>query len=172
MQAAIDFPIIGNGDINTVQDAQRVIKNTSGIMIGRASYGKPWFLGQIRHFLTTGLHKAAPPLSLQKEIAMEHFQSLLTYYGTQQGMLIARKHLSWYSKGIPGAHEFRAQIFQNAEPASILSHIENFYDRAEQDLLADTPTSDPTLGRITGDAPGSSDNPVASPNTHEDTSRP
>jgi tRNA-dihydrouridine synthase B len=155
LQKNIDFPIIGNGDINTVEDAQRVIQNTAGIMIGRASYGKPWFLGQVRHFLTTGTHKPAPLLAVQKEIAKEHFQSLLTYYGAQQGMLIARKHLSWYSKGLPGAHEFRAQIFQNACPESILNHIEHFYTMAEQG--PQTPhrseTSDPDTSELTADTP-------------------
>ena len=138
-------------------------------MIGRGSYGKPWFLGQIRHFLTTGMHKAPPPLSLQKEIAIEHFQSLLTYYGTQQGMLIARKHLAWYSKGIPGAHEFRAQIFQNAEATSILEHIENFYDRAEQDPLWHGAASGPMTSQHASEATGPAPNPNPNP---EDVSRP
>lgn len=130
LQDAVDFPIIANGDIITPEDAARVITRTSGIMIGRGSYGKPWFLGQIRHFLTTGQHKAAPSLSEQKDIASEHFQSLLTYYGTQQGLLIARKHLSWYSKGLTGASDFRVQVFHESEPESILNHIARFYDTA------------------------------------------
>lgn len=134
LQASIDFPIIGNGDINSVEDAARVIQNTSGIMIGRGSYGKPWFLAQIRHFLTTGTHQAAPCLSLQKDIAREHFQSLLTYYGTQQGLLIARKHLAWYSKGLHGAQEFRSQVFQNSTPEDILDHIDRLYDGAQEYL--------------------------------------
>jgi len=135
LQTSINFPIIGNGDIVTVEHAQRVMQNTAGIMVGRGSYGKPWFLGQIRHFLTTGLHQPPPALAVQKEIAQEHFQSLLTYYGTQQGLLIARKHLSWYSKGLPGAHDFRMRVFQNGDPESILTAIACFYDSAEQTLL-------------------------------------
>ena len=130
LQDAIDFPIIGNGDIVTPEDAARVMARTSGVMIGRGSYGKPWFLGQVRHFLTTGTHQPAPPLSQQKEIASEHFQSLLTYYGTQQGMLMARKHLSWYSKGLPGASDFRVKVFQDPDPDSILQHIAQLYDTA------------------------------------------
>lgn len=140
LQEAVDFPVIGNGDIATVEDAQRVIQNTSGIMIGRGSYGKPWFLGQVRHFLTTGIHLPPPLLSIQKEIAVEHFQMLLTYYGMQQGLLIARKHLSWYSKGLPGAHEFRARVFQNSDPESIVQHISDLYDGAES-VAENAPTS-------------------------------
>jgi tRNA-dihydrouridine synthase B len=138
LQDAVDFPIIANGDIVTPEDAARVIARTSGVMIGRGSYGKPWLLGQIRHFLDTGQHKAAPSLSEQKTITSDHFQNLLTYYGTQQGLLIARKHLSWYSKGLPGASDFRMQVFQESEPTAILDHINRLYDGAIESHLVDS----------------------------------
>jgi len=124
----IDFPVIGNGDILTEEDAQKVMSKASGIMVGRGCYGRPWFLGQIRHFLTHGTHQAPPSLAEQHKIVQEHFESLLTYYGKEQGLLIARKHLAWYSKGLPGASEFRVHVFQEQDPQHIKSAIDSFYE--------------------------------------------
>ncbi len=128
IQNQIDFPVIGNGDIVTEEDAQHVLSQTSGIMVGRGCYGRPWFLGQIRHFLTHGTHQAPPSLIEQHKIVQEHFDSLLTYYGKEQGLLIARKHLAWYSKGLPGASDFRVQVFQDQDIERARSTIDLFYE--------------------------------------------
>lgn len=127
VQEQIDFPVIGNGDIVTEEDARHVLRKTSGIMVGRGCYGRPWFLGQIRHFLTHGTHQPAPSLQEQHKIVQEHFDSLLTYYGKEQGLLIARKHLAWYSKGLAGASDFRIRIFQEQDPQQAKSAIDLFY---------------------------------------------
>ena len=127
VQEQIDFPVIGNGDILTEEDAQHVLSKTSGIMVGRGCYGRPWFLGQIRHFLTHGTHQPPPSLVEQHKIVQEHFESLLTYYGKEQGLLIARKHLAWYSKGLTGASEFRIRFFQEQDPHQAKSAIDLFY---------------------------------------------
>ncbi len=128
IQDQIDFPVIGNGDIVTEEEAQRVLSQTSGIMVGRGCYGRPWFLGQIRHFLTHGTHQSPPSLIEQHKIVQEHFDSLLTYYGKEQGLLIARKHLAWYSKGLPGASDFRIRVFQEQDIERARSTIDLFYE--------------------------------------------
>ena len=127
IQNAIDFPVIGNGDIFTEEDAHCVMSKAAGIMVGRGCYGRPWFLGQIRHFLTYGTHCSPPSFTEQHRIVHEHFDHLLTYYGKEQGVLLARKHLAWYSKGLPGACDFRIRVFQEHDPVPLKLLIDTFY---------------------------------------------
>lgn len=128
----LTFPVIGNGDITTPQDAKERLEQSGvfGIMIGRGSYGKPWFLSQIHHFLTTGQTLPDPLLSEQSVYASQHFESLLDCYGVESGIKIARKHLGWYSKGLPGGTAFRQKICAQSCPKMILQQIKEFYDLA------------------------------------------
>lgn len=125
------YSIIGNGDILTVEDARCGLEQTAGIMVGRGAYGRPWFLGQIREYVTTGRCPPPPSLAQQHEIVQEHLEGLLEYYGIERGLLMARKHIGWYSKNLPGASDFRARVFQATEPEIISHMIRAFYEHAQ-----------------------------------------
>jgi len=110
IKATVSMPVIANGDIQTPEQAKEVLSYTSadGVMIGRAARGRPWLFQQIHHFLKMGEHLPDPEGRL--EIFLEHLTSLYDFYGIRTGALIARKHLAWYAKGLPGAAAYRAEV--------------------------------------------------------------
>jgi tRNA-dihydrouridine synthase B len=109
IKAAVRIPVIANGDIETPEQAKKVLEYTKadGIMIGRAAQGKPWIFREIAHYLKTGVPLPEPSLSEIKFILLEHIENLYRFYGEETGSRIARKHVSWYSKGHNGAAKFR-----------------------------------------------------------------
>jgi len=109
VKSAVRIPVIANGDIETPEQAGRVLRQTGadGLMIGRAAQGRPWLFAQIEHFLATGRRLAPPPSAAVLAIVLEHLEELYSLYGTCGGVRIARKHISWYTKDRPGAESFR-----------------------------------------------------------------
>ena len=127
---AVNIPVIVNGDITTEQEAIQSLKdsNADGVMIGRGSYGKPWFLNQIRHYLKTNQILPPPTLEEQKNIVLKHFDSIIEHHGDVIGLKMSRKHISWYSKGLKSSNDFRVQINQTSSATEIKKLILNFYD--------------------------------------------
>lgn len=130
VKAAVDIPVFGNGDVNTVEDARDLllISGADGVLVGRGTYGRPWFLNQIRHFLETGKKLPDPSLWEQRDLVLRHFDAILTHYGIDPGVKISRKHIGWYSKGLPNSAEFRAEVFQLSDPDQVREHLRRFYD--------------------------------------------
>lgn len=129
IKQAIKIPLIANGDIETPEKAQFVLKHTQadGVMIGRAAQGRPWIFREIAHFLKTGEHLPEPSLQEIKVILLGHLENLYGFYGEGTGSMIARKHVSWYSKGHKGAANFREAFNKIQAPEAQVAAIEEFF---------------------------------------------
>jgi tRNA-dihydrouridine synthase B len=109
VKSNIRIPVVANGDVQTPEDAKRVLMLTGadGIMIGRAAQGRPWLFRQIAEFLATGSYGAPPHAREMGEVLLEQLEGVYSLYGAEQGARIARKHIGWTVRALPGGEEFR-----------------------------------------------------------------
>jgi len=98
VKSAISIPVVANGDINTVEQAQKVINHTGAdaVMIGRAAQGQPWLFRQIADFLEDGSRTEAPAMQSRAESIIAHLTAIHDFYGVRMGVRFARKHIKWY----------------------------------------------------------------------------
>lgn len=129
VKEAVSIPVIVNGDITTLEEAKAALEQSGadGVMIGRGAYGKPWFLNQVMAYLRDGTRLPDPTLAEQEALVLEHYDAMLVHYGTHTGSKIARKHVAWYSKGLPGSAEFRTRIMRIEAPDEARQAVRDFY---------------------------------------------
>ena len=127
---AVSIPVVANGDVVTVDDAKTILEDSGAdaVMVGRGAYGKPWFISQIIEFLKTGQRPKNPPLQTQYDILSEHYEAMLSHYGHESGVRVARKHLSWYTKGLAGSATLRGGLNSLDTAQAVKTLITNFYD--------------------------------------------
>ena len=112
VKEAVSIPVIGNGDVNSPESAKRLIEETGcdGIMIGRAARGNPWIFGRINRFLETGVKEEEPGVQEVKEMILKHARLQIEYKGEYTGMREMRKHVAWYTAGMPHSASVRRQV--------------------------------------------------------------
>ena len=134
---ATSLPVIVNGDILSIADAQNAIaaSGARGVMVGRGAYGAPWMPGRIAAFLSSGRDPGDPGRDVQRDTAIEHVDAMLVHYGRELGLKNARKHVGWYlaSSGAAEAtvKAWRAKLCTALEPQRVLAGLAAFYSGAE-----------------------------------------
>ncbi len=126
---SVRIPVIVNGDILSPADAAAALaaSGAAGVMVGRGAYGRPWAPAAIAQALLTGAAAAEPALARQTEILLGHFDAMLAHYGEPAGVRLARKHLGWYSRGLPGGAAFRAGVNRLEDAAAVRAAIGRFF---------------------------------------------
>lgn len=122
--------MIVNGDIKSLDDIQIALKESGadGVMIGRGAYGKPWLINQAMNFLN-GSEISEPLHSEKLHIILEHYDSILEYYGNDTGIKMARKHIGWYSGGFKNSSEFRVKINNTTDIEEVKANIISFFSQ-------------------------------------------
>ncbi|MBU3735471.1 MAG: tRNA dihydrouridine synthase DusB [Methylobacterium sp.] len=129
VKQSVGIPIIANGDITTPEKARLVLERTGadGIMIGRAAQGRPWIFREISHYLETGEHLPPPEVGEIHRVLLGHLHALYAFYGELTGVRVARKHISWYTRGLVGSAHFRHAMNQLQTTGEQIDAINAFF---------------------------------------------
>jgi tRNA-dihydrouridine synthase B len=132
VKAEAKIPVIANGDITTPEKARYVLEYTGAdaVMIGRAAQGRPWIFREIEHFLATGKHLPQPEVAEIHHVLLGHIHDLYAFYGDMTGVRVARKHISWYTKGLVGSSAFRHAMNQLDSVAEQVAVVNAYFAQA------------------------------------------
>ncbi len=141
VKEAVRLPVLVNGDIDSFAGVAAALAQSGadGVMIGRGACGRPWFIAQVIEMLRSGQPSAAPGLGRQRELLREHYQAMLSHYGRERGVRMARKHLGWYGERLEGPVGPRLAAFRSAAlredcPEKVLDLIDDLFEQ-EQELM-------------------------------------
>jgi tRNA-dihydrouridine synthase B len=126
----IKIPVIANGDITSPQKAEFVLNYTKadGVMIGRAAQGRPWIFREIDYYLKNKKELELPTIEEIQETTIEHVNDLYNFYGELKGLRIARKHISWYTKGLKSSAQFRFNMNQIEDATNQQKAINDYFE--------------------------------------------
>jgi len=129
VKSRIGIPVIANGDIATPERVKQVLDYTQAdaVMIGRAAQGRPWMFGEVSHYLKTGERLPPPEVAEIHRVLLAHLRDLYDFYGEHIGVRVARKHISWYTKGLAGSAAFRQAMNQLQTAAEQLAAVDEFF---------------------------------------------
>ena len=129
VKAEARIPVIANGDITSPEKVKRVLDATGAdaVMIGRAAQGRPWIFREIEHFLATGEKLPAPRVEEIHQLLRGHLAELYDFYGAETGVRVARKHISWYTRGLVGSAHFRHAMNQLPTIGAQLAAVDAFF---------------------------------------------
>jgi tRNA-dihydrouridine synthase B len=129
VKSEIGIPVIANGDIGTPERVKQVLEYTGAdaVMIGRAAQGRPWMFREITHYLETGRHLPPPEVAEIHRVLVAHLHDLYDFYGEFTGVRVARKHISWYTKGLAGSAAFRHAMNQLQTCGEQMAAVEEFF---------------------------------------------
>jgi len=136
VKRGIGIPVIANGDIDGPAKAAQVLEYTGAdaIMIGRAARGRPWIFEDTAGWLDNGASPAPRGPAWVLDLLLEHLEALYALYGSKHGVLVARKHIGWYSKDRPGGAEFRKRVFRAETTTEQLHLVREFFDGPKTEL--------------------------------------
>lgn len=134
VKAEIKIPLIANGDITTPEKAKFVLEKTGAdaVMIGRAAQGRPWLFREIGHYLQTGEHLPPPQVGEIQRVLEQHLHDLYEFYGELTGTRVARKHISWYTKGLAGSARFRHMMNELPDSTTQMKAVREFFEEQMQ----------------------------------------
>ncbi|HWR72939.1 MAG TPA: tRNA dihydrouridine synthase DusB, partial [Nitrospirota bacterium] len=126
---SVGIPVIGNGDVRSAADAKRMIEETGcdGVMIGRAIEGNPWIFREAKQYLETGVVPLHPSFEERKTVMLRHLNDVVKLFGANVGVREMRKHLCWYTKGLPGGAEFRQKVNHLENVEAVVRSIKEYF---------------------------------------------
>ena len=131
VKTRVAIPVIANGDIATPEEAKRVLERTGadGVMIGRAAQGRPWLFREITHYLATGERLAPPAPREIAAVLVEHLDGLYDLYGDEQGARVARKHIGWTVRALPGGESLRSAVNGMTVAQAQRAAVNDYFER-------------------------------------------